>query len=186
MTALYVVFTIVGLAIFAVSALGIFDHDLDFGHGLEIGHGMDMSHDFDIGHQAIETHIYSTGLFSVRTISAFLAGFGIAGIVTKLLLEWGVGFQLLSGFVMALALAALAYGIMKLMYNQQGGSVRDSRTLIGQTAVVTIGTGDQGIGECRVENNHYTFREKNNVKLFPNQIGKVVLSEPGVLIIEKS
>jgi membrane protein implicated in regulation of membrane protease activity len=185
MTALYVVFLIVGLTIFAISALGIFDHSLEFGHGFEIGHGMDMTQDFDLGHQTVETHTDSPGLFSIRTISAFLAGFGVAGICAKLGFGWGVGLQLLSGFVMAFAFAALAYGIMKVMYNQQGGSVLDTKTLVGKNAVVTVGTGDQGIGECRVDNNHYTCREKNNAKLLPNQIGKIVIAEPGLLIVEK-
>ena len=184
MTALYLVFLILGLAVFAISIFGLVEHDFDFS-GLGYGIDLDMTHDFDLGHQDIESHTDSPGLFSIRTISAFLAGFGLGGILAKLVLEWGVGGQLLLGFVIALSLAAIAYFIMKLMYSQQGGALRDSSELVGKTAVVTTGVGNQGIGECRVENNHYTFREKNNAKLEPNQVGKVVQAEAGLLIIEK-
>ena len=184
MTALYLVFLILGLAVFAISIFGLVEHDFDFS-GLGYGIDLDMTHDFDLGHQDIESHTDSPGIFSIRTISAFLAGFGLGGILGRLVLGWGIGGQLLLGFVIAFALGTLAYGIMKLMYSQQGGAVRDSLSLVGKTGVVTIGTGNQGIGECRVDNNHYTCREKGNKTLTPNEIVKVAEAEVGLLIVEK-
>lgn len=171
MVGLYLTFLILGLAVFVLAIFGDFEHD--FGHH------------FDFGHHDLDSTIDHPGLFSIRTISAFLAGFGTSGLLAKLVLEWGVGGQLFLGFATGLLLAALAYLIMYGFYSQQAGAVKDSSKLIGKTAIVTTGTGDQGIGECRVENNHYTFREKNGFKLYPNHIAKVVESEVGILILEK-
>jgi membrane protein implicated in regulation of membrane protease activity len=82
-------------------------------------------------------------------------------------------------------LAALAFGLFAAFYSQQAGEVTDAADFIGRTAVVTTGTGPQGIGECRVDNLHYTFREKNEKPCLPNQVVKVVESEVGLLIVEK-
>lgn len=175
MTALYITLLLLGLVVFALSAFGGVDHDFDFGH-----------HDFDFGHHDVDSgNVDSPGLFSVRTISALFAGFGVAGILAKLVLNWGVGGQLLLGFGTGLVFAALAWLIMYAFYTQQAGAVKDATTTIGKTAVVTVGTGDQGIGECRVDNFYHTFREKNNNKVGLNEIVKVVEAETGLLVVEK-
>ena len=191
MLTLYVIFAIVGLAVFAISIFGIIEHDLDIGHIFDFSH-FDMGHDFDIGHQDIEQHTDSPGLFSIRTISAFLAGFGVAGILAKLVLGWGMGGQLLLGFIFAFALAAIAYLIMKLMYSQQGGDVVDATKLVGKSGVITTPTtSDQGIGECRVDNRYYTCRVKGKSDvlvsgvLLINETVKVVESVEGMLLVEK-
>lgn len=190
MTALYVVFSILGLAVFCFSIFGLVEHEFDFS-GFDHDFGFDMSHDFDIGHQDIESHTDSPGLFSIRTISAFLAGFGIAGILAKLVLNWGIGGQLLLGFGFAFLLAILAYYIMKIMYNQQGGDVVDSSKLIGKSAVITTPTSIQGIGECRVDNRYYTCRVKGKPDVVVsgdlkiNETVKVVESVEGMLLVEK-
>lgn len=190
MLAFYLTLLILGLTIFIMAIFGNLDHDFSVGdHDFSIGdHDFDTDSDFsgdhDLSHDA-EAHTASPGLFSVRTISALFAGFGLAGIIAKLVLEWGIGGQLLLGFGAGLVLAGVAYLIMWGFYSQQAGGVRDAATLIGKVAVVTTGIGSQGIGECRVENNHYTFREKNGVKMQPNEVGKVIESEVGLLIVEK-
>jgi len=174
MTALYLTFLILGLAVFVLAIFGNLDHDFstDFGHDLSGAH--DLHGDVD-----------HPGLFSVRTISALFAGFGVSGLCAKLLLNWGIGGQLFLGFGTGLALAAISYLIMYAFYSQQAGAVSDSSELVGKSAIVTTGVGGQGIGECKVENKHYTFREKNGLKLQSNEIAKVVETEVGLLIIEK-
>ena len=174
MTILYLALIILGLAVFALSAFGGVDHDFDLGH-----------HDFDLGHHDLDGHADSPGLFSIRTISALFAGFGVSGLLAKLVLNWGVGGQLLLGFGTGIAFAALAWLIMYAFYTQQAGAVKDATTLIGKSAVVTTGTGDQGIGECRVDNFYFTFREKGNTPVALNEIVKVVEAETGLLIVEK-
>jgi membrane protein implicated in regulation of membrane protease activity len=171
MTGLYLTFLILGLLVFVVAIFGNFDHD--FGH------------DFHIGDHDLHGDMDQPGLFSIRTISAFLAGFGVSGLVAKLSLGWGVGGQLFLGFFSGLAMAALVFLIMKAFMSQQAGTVKDSKDLVGKTAIVTTGVGTQGIGECRVENNHYTFREKNGATLLPNEVAKVVEAEVGLLVVEK-
>jgi len=171
MTGLYLSLLIVGLTTFIIAIFGNVDHDFshDFGHDFHGDHG-DTDH---------------PGLFSLRTISALFAGFGVAGLCATLLLDWGIGGQLFLGFATGFGLAALTYGIMRFFYSQQAGAVTDSSELVGRSAIVTTGVGDQGIGECKVENKHYTFREKNGLKLQPNEVAKVVESEVGLLIVEK-
>lgn len=178
MVGLYLAFLILGLAIFVLAIFGNLDHDFstDFGH--DFG-----GHDFDSNDASV--HVEHPGLFSVRTMSALFAGFGVSGLCAKLLLNWGVGGQLLLGFATGFALAGLSYLIMYAFYAQQSPEMADSSELIGKSAVVTTGIGSQGIGECRVDNRHYTFREKNGLRLYPNEVGKVVKTEVGLLIVEK-
>lgn len=174
MTALYITLLILGLVVFALSAFGM-EHDFDFAH-----------HDFDFGHHDFDSgHSDSPGLFSIRTISALFAGFGVSGILAKLVLNWGIGGQLLLGFGTGIFLAALVWLIMYLFYTQQAGAVKDASQLVGKTGVATTATGDQGIGECRVDNSYFTFREKTNKPVSQNEIVRVVESETGLLVVEK-
>jgi membrane protein implicated in regulation of membrane protease activity len=178
MVGFYLVLLFLGLAIFALAIFGNIDHDLSIGdHDLGGGHDFHGDHDTD-GNA-------TPGLFSVRTISALFAGFGVAGLVAKLLLGWGIGGQLLLGFGTGIFLAGVAYLIMLGFYSQQAGGVRDAATFSGKTALVTTATGTQGIGECSIDNFHYTFREVANNKVYLNEIVKVVSSQDGLLIVEK-
>jgi membrane protein implicated in regulation of membrane protease activity len=167
MTVFYIALLILGLTAFAVSAFGV-DHDLDFG-----------DHDFD------SVHADSPGVFSIRTISSLFAGFGVAGILAKLVFNWGIGGQLLLGFGVGLLFAVLVWLIMYAFYTQQAGSLKDATDLVGKTAVVTTATGDQGIGECRVDNSYFTFREKTKTPVVKDEIVRVIESEAGLLIVEK-
>ena len=178
MIGLYLVFAILGLLIFVLSIFGWVEHDFAIDHHFDLGHHGDFGH-----HGADDQN--SSGLFSIRTISAFLAGFGTAGLIAKLGLGWGMGGQLFLGFATGIFFGAIAFGIMKIMYDQQAGKVRDANSFIGKDAVVTTATTSQGIGECRVENSYYTFREKNNIPLKLNDICKVTAYNAGALTIEK-
>lgn len=171
MAALYIVFALVGLVVFALAIFGNLDHDFD--------------HHFDFGSHDLDTNMDSPGLFSLRTISAFLAGFGVSGLLAKWVLGWGVVGQVFLGTFTGVALAALAFGIMYAMYKQQAGTPTDSATLTGKTAVVTTATGGQNIGECRVDNKYYTCREISNKTLSLNETVKVNSSVGGLLVVEK-
>lgn len=171
MAALYIVFALVGLVVFALAIFGNFDHNFD--------------HHFDFGGHDLDTNLDSPGLFSLRTISAFLAGFGVSGLLAKWVLNWGLFGQIFIGFVTGIALAALAFGIMYVMYKQQAGVPTDSATLTGKTAIITTATGSQNIGECRVDNKYYTCREVSNKSLSLNDAVKVNSSVGGLLVVEK-
>lgn len=179
MVAFYLVLLFLGLAIFAMAIFANLDHDISIGDHDFSGHDLHVSHEGD------NNGNMTPGLFSVRTISALFAGFGVAGLVAKLLLGWGMGGQLILGFVTGIVLAVVAYLIMLGFYSQQAGGVRDASNFIGRTALVTTGTGSQGIGECSIDNQHYTFREVANNHLYLNEIVKVVKVQDGQLVVEK-
>ena len=172
MVALYTVFLLLGLLVFVVALVGNVDHD--FGHAM------------DFGHHDVSTDTDSPGLFSIRTISAFLAGFGVSGLVAVLQFHWGILGQLALGFGTGLVLSALAYGIMYAFYSQQGWKLTDSKTFAGMSAVITTPSGTQGIGECKVDNKYYSCKEKTNQPLLINDAVKVSESLEGILIVEKS
>ena len=169
MQSLYLTLMLIGLAIFVIAIF------FDFGH-----------HDFDFGHHDFDhADGDSPGLFSIRTISAFLAGFGVSGLVA-INLQWGVIGQLAFGFFTGFALAAISYGIMYLFYKQQGWKLTDSSKLSGMTGLVTTATGKQGIGEATVDGKYFSFREKTNQPLILGDKVKVIESVEGTLIVEKS
>jgi len=183
MLTLYTIFSVVGLAIFVIAIFGNFDHSFDFGHDMDF-HIEVGGHDFHIGGHDVHG-VDSPGLFSIRTVSAFLAGFGVAGLVSNMFWGWGLGGQVLLGFGAGLLMLIVTYFIMKGFYSQQAGIPLDSNELVGKTAMITTKSGDQGIGECRVENKYYTCKEKTLKALLTNESVKVVEAIEGTLIVEK-
>jgi membrane protein implicated in regulation of membrane protease activity len=171
MAALYIVFALVGLVVFALAIFGNLDHDFD--------------HHFDFGGHDLDANLDSPGLFSLRTISAFLAGFGVSGLLAKWVLGWGIFGQLFLGLFTGVAFAALAFGLAYILYKQQAGTPTDSASLAGKVATVTVATGSQKIGECRVDNKYYTCREMTNKSLSLNETVKVNSSVGGLLLVEK-
>lgn len=171
MAALYITFALLGLVVFALAIFGNLDHDFD--------------HHFDFGSHDLDTNMDSPGLFSLRTISAFLAGFGVSGLLAKWVLGWGIIGQLFLGLFTGVVFAALAFGLAYILYKQQAGAPTDSETLAGRTATVTVATGSQKIGECRVDNKYYTCREMTNKSLSLNETVKVNSSVGGLLLVEK-
>lgn len=169
MVALYVVFLILGLTVFMLALASSIDHDFST----------------DLGHHDPTSTTDSPGLFSIRTISAFLAGFGVSGLVAVLQFHWGILGQLAFGFTTGFALAAMTYGIMYAFYTQQGWKLTDSKTFNGMSAIITTQSGTQGIGECKVDNRYYSCKEKTNQPLLINDAVKVLESLEGVLIVEK-
>jgi len=187
MVSLYLVFALFGITIFVLSIFGLHGGDvhdglshISFGHD-GIGHN-------DLGHHEIgnsENNLAtSPGLFSLRTISAFLAGFGSSGLAAYFI-GWHLTGQVILGFSTGIILALIAFGIMKLMYTQQAGVVNDSANLVGKSGVITVSSGDQGIGEIHIENMYYTCKEKTSKSLGFNQVVKVIESQNGLLIVEK-
>jgi membrane protein implicated in regulation of membrane protease activity len=179
MTALYLTFLIVGLAIFVVSMFADLGHDLDF----------HADHPGDLGGQELGED--SPGLFSIRTISAGLAGFGVVGLTTTLYWAWPVWAQLLGGFVVGFLFMLAAYGIMKAFYSQQAGKPITAHDTLGKNATITIGAGKQGIAQCNVDNRYYpcivTNQKEDDLPLRLHEQVKVVsLSGSGdTLIVEK-
>lgn len=176
MTGLYLVLFIVGLVFLALSLFGA-DSSIEFAHE----GGLDLNGDGVIdGHHGAD----SPKIFSVRALAAFFLGFGMTGLAC----EWAglgigaqLGFSLLSGFVVA----ALAWGIMYVMFKQQAGVPTDSNMFIGKTGIITIATGNHGIGEVRIDNKYFSCAAKNGGALKLNQQVKVETSSTGLLIVEK-
>jgi len=178
MTALYLTFLIVGLAIFVVSMFADLGHDMDF----------HVDHPGDLGGQELGED--SPGLFSIRTISAGLAGFGVVGLTTTLYWAWPIWAQLLGGFIVGFLFMLVAYGIMKAFYSQQAGVPTTATNTVGKNATITIGAGKQGIAQCNVDNRYYPCILKDGSALplkLHEQVKVVALAGSGdTLIVEKT
>jgi di/tricarboxylate transporter len=171
MAALYLVFLILGLTVFALAIFGDFDHDL--------------GQHFDFGHHDVDNYTDSPGLFSVRTISAFLAGFGTSALIAKWVFEWGTLGQVLLGFGTGLLLAAIAFLLMWAFYKQQSNTLTDSDSLAGKSGLITTATGSQHIGEVKVDNKYFSCKEKDSKILQINDVVKVLYAVQGTLVVEK-
>jgi len=179
LTAFYLTILIVGLAIFVLSIFADFGHDFDF-------HTGDI-HPGDIGGHDLGQD--SPGLFSLRAISAGLAGFGVVGLTTTLYLNWPIWAQLLGGIGVGFLFTYLAYLMMKVFYSQQAGKPASTDTTVGKFATITIGAGKQGIAQCNVENRYYPCI-LNDINALPlklhEQVKIVSVSGSGdTLIVEK-
>ena len=173
MTALYLVFLIIGLVFLGMAIFGA-----DAGHdGIEIGH-------IEVSHDGISPHADSPQIFSVRSVAAFLLGFGMTGLVCVWLGK-SVMSQLIFGGLSGVVIGGLSVGIMYLMYTQQAGTPIDSSAFIGKTGMITTYSGAQGIAEVCVDNKHFTCKEKNGGELRIYQQVKVESANTGVLIVEK-
>lgn len=171
METLYVIFLIISLLVFIIAIFG----DFDF-----------MNTDIDINYPDIDADLTdSPGLFSVRTISAFMAGFSISGLIAMHSYHWGIIGQLSLGFGTGIVFALIAYLIMYILYKQQGGELTDSSKFTGMNAIITTATGSQGIGECKVNNKYYTCKESDDLPLFLNETVTIKLVIGSMLIVKK-
>ncbi len=134
---------------------GFGGHDLGDG-GLDLGHG-DLSHGFDHGdfsHGGAEhpdgVGHAGPGVISVRTVLAFLVGFGWAGVI---LLRSGVVLFLailgaaLVGVIFLLVVFWLAVQIYRL---SESGTI-DSRNALGQSGTVYLPIPAKGQGKGQVQ-----------------------------------
>ena len=141
--------TVAGILLVAGGALFGHDHDHD-GHGFDHGadHGADHgSHDADHGNMP------TVSIFSTKVVGTFVMGFGAAGFLatynrmdTDVASLIGVG----TGFLLGLSM----YGVMRVLYSQQGDSLIYTNQAVGKIGIVTsaiepgaLGKVDVGFGD---------------------------------------
>lgn len=146
----YIVCLVFGVGYSVVSAV-FGSHGLDHGGGLEHGGGFDHS-GFDHaggteGHQAADNGNMPSP-FNPLVIASAITAFGAIGLIGKAGFSWSDFFSavIALGFAGAIG-AAMFFGIVKVMYNQQSNSVFSLEQLEGIEAEVITPVPEKGLGE---------------------------------------
>jgi len=150
---------------FVLNLIGLAGHDTDFGDmhdvgmdvphdvGLDVPHdvGVDVPHDFDIDAPDLDVHDTGFGIFSIRTILAFLIGFGWAGVImlradASLFLSVFVAVMVGSVFML------VVFWLMRAIYGLSESGTIDLRNAAGATGSVylPIPPQEHGIGQVQV------------------------------------
>lgn len=135
----FVALVFLGFVILAGGA--IFGHDHD--HDAHFDH--DHDHDHGDGHSGDP----AVSIFSLKVIGSFIMSFGVGGAIASWN-EWGWISSSLVGLASGGALAALMYGILRLLYKQQSDSLVSTTEAIGKTGVVTVEIGENTVGTVDV------------------------------------
>lgn len=122
------------LLLFMLVAGDVFggDHDAGLDHG-----GFDHG---DAGGPSI---------FSVRVMSAFLAAFGVGGVIAR---YYGLSHPAASGVgvVSGAAMSGLVFQFARLLYSQQASSEVRMTSLVGQSAEVSVAIPEDGVGQIMI------------------------------------
>jgi membrane protein implicated in regulation of membrane protease activity len=117
------------------------DHDLGHG-GLEVGHGEAGGHEVDHAGEG-------PGPISVRTILAFMGGWGWGGLLGYNSFGWGI-LSAPFGLAIGLLMATIVFRFSRFLHNQEATSTVSSADLIGREGVVLTGIPANGTGEIRI------------------------------------
>lgn len=137
---IYWVMAIVGTVI-TIVLLFLGGHDFEVGHGVEVGH--------DFGHADGGHMDEGPGPISLRTILAFMGGWGWGGLIGWDVFNWGV-LSLPFGLVVGLAMAMIIFRFSRFLYRQEATSTVAASQLIGQEGVVITAIPEHSTGEVRV------------------------------------
>ncbi|MGH9369891.1 MAG: NfeD family protein [Thermoanaerobaculia bacterium] len=112
--------------------------------GEVFGGDHDVHAETDVGHADADGA--GPSIFSSRVIASFLTAFGVGGVIAR---YYNLSHPLSSGigFVAGIALAVIVYQFARLLYSQQASSEVRMSSLVGQTAEVTIGIPEGGVGQ---------------------------------------
>jgi len=108
----------------------LFDHD-----------GGDFSHDVDGDHGG-------PGFFSTRVLSVFVMAFGGFGAIA---VQYGMNPMAASGvgFTGGVVLGGAVYAFARYLWSQQSSTEIRTQDLVGQSARVTVGIPEGGLGQVR-------------------------------------
>lgn len=143
-----------GVGTLIVVALLIFGGDHDVGHdaavGLDHDAGLPADHDVNIEHAAHAAESEGgPGPVSLRTIMAFVGGWGWGGLIG---LD-GMGWSMMSlpfGAAIGLVLAAAVFQFMKFLHAQEATTTIGIAHMLGQEGVVLTTIPPGGTGEVRI------------------------------------
>jgi membrane protein implicated in regulation of membrane protease activity len=112
--------------------------------GEVFGGDHDVHAETDVGHGDVDGG--GPSIVSTRVIASFLTAFGVGGVVAR---YYNLSHPVSSGigFVAGIALASIVYQFARLLYSQQASSEVRMSSLVGQTAEVTIGIPEGGVGQ---------------------------------------
>jgi membrane protein implicated in regulation of membrane protease activity len=134
-----------------------------------------------------DVDVDSSGVFSLRTIMAFLASFGATGALT---LYFGLSIlaSSLSGVAAGFVFAYISWQMMNFAIKQQANSVFVSSDMIGKTAIVHSAIPLNGIGEILIEINgqrkYISARDKDHNSIDTNAQVKILENLSGIVIVQ--
>lgn len=144
----YWVMAIVGTAVTLVLLFVGGGHDLGHG-GMEVGHG-DVGHG-DVGHHdgASQHGDEGPGPISIRTVLAFMGGWGWGGLIGWDVFKWGI-LSAPFGLVVGLIMATIVFRFSRFLFNQEATSTISGADVVGREGVVLTAIAPNGTGEIRV------------------------------------
>jgi len=137
----------------------IFGHD----HDHDVGHDHDASHDHDSGHGGGETTI---SIWSTKVLFTFSMLFGATGAIA-MHEELSVMNSSLIGASSGLAVAALMYFILRMIYSQQASTVVHTANAKGLQASVTttIPVNGQGMIDLMLEGRYVSMFARSTAEI---------------------
>ena len=134
-----------------------------------------------------DVDIDSSGVFSLRTIMAFLTSFGATGSLT---LYFGLSMLVssLCGVAAGIVFAYISWRMMNFAIKQQANSVIVSSDIIGKIAIVHTAIPANGIGEILIEINgqrkYISARDKDHNSIDTNAQVKILENLSGLAIVQ--
>ena len=174
MVIFYSVLIAIGVIILLGSVVGIFEHDMEFDTHIDVGDAHDgMS---------------EGGVFSLRSIAAFLSAFGLGALLGHYN-GFDIGWQILFGFIGGIIAGFIVVSFMKLMYSMQGNSSNSTKSLLGSTAKVIVPTVSTGIAKISIKATsgyaEYICKEKTNQPLLKDDLVTIINEVGNIFIVEK-
>lgn len=124
--------------------LGMDDASVDGGGGMDLPHGV------DVDHPDMEAHSSGLGMLSVKTVTAFMVGFGWTGVI---LLGYGapVLVAILGATVVGFVFLVLVFYLMKAIYGLSDSGTVDERNAAGKAGTVYIPVAGKRAGTGQVQ-----------------------------------
>ncbi|MBZ0298004.1 MAG: YqiJ family protein [Anaerolineae bacterium] len=120
-------------------------------------------------------------------IAAFLAGFGVVGLVGSLL-HWSLLLIILCAVAFGLLVGRLVVRILRFVYSQQSTEVYSAQDLVGSSGRVTINSGAGQTGEVLIESGQilkYPIKEVSGAELKRGDTVEVVAVQGRFLHVKK-
>lgn len=147
------------------------------------GHDGDISADHDVG---VDHDSDSASIFSFRSITVFLTGFGSAGAIATYY-KMSMMASSMIGVLTGILFAAVAWKLMSMVMGQQASSTINLDTLVNQTGVVTTSIAENVMGEVMVEigGQRKYVHARASVAIPEHTPVKIIEVNSGVLVVQK-
>jgi membrane protein implicated in regulation of membrane protease activity len=173
-----VAYAIIGAFGFIFLVISFIIGELADAIGGALDHGADSDTDIHAG----------PALFSVRSIAAFVTGFGTVGFLFT-----QMGWTPLAASLPALGTGVLmfgiSYGVTSMLYRQQADSSYAPKELVGHTAEVTLPIAPGALGKISLTYNgsfvHYAARSRGKEEIGAGDLVKIVDFIGTTALVEK-